>query len=84
LLSIFKVGQAKVPITTINIRPISAASGTIDIRAVAKTIKSIRKTHALIQDNLHLAQLFIFIIDCHIIAQPQALPKNQQAVFAIN
>ena len=57
------VGQAKVPITTINISPTSAASGMIAMKLVAKTIKSIRNTAAETQDIRPLPPFEILIID---------------------
>jgi hypothetical protein len=57
------VGQAKVQITTINIRPTKAAKGIIDINQVAKTIRSIKNIDADIPEALHLPQFDILIID---------------------
>jgi len=63
LLSIFKVGQANVQITTINIKPTKAASGILSIKLVQKTTNNIKNILAEIHDNLFLQPLFILIID---------------------
>ena len=67
LLGIFgrslNVGQAKVPITTINISPTSAASGMSAINPVANTIKSMRNIEADIPEALPLHPLDMLIID---------------------
>lgn len=63
LLSILSVGQAKVPITTINISQTKAASGIIRIRLVPNTTKRMRKREAAIHESLFLHQLDILIID---------------------
>jgi hypothetical protein len=84
LLSIFKVGQANVPITTININQTRAARGIFKIKLVPKTTNHIRNKLAEIPDNLFLQPLFILIIDCPIIAQPHIAQKNPQVILAIH
>lgn len=83
LLSILNVGQAKVPITTINISPTRAARGIIAIYLVANTMSSIKNTEAEIPDIRHRPPFEILIIDCPIIAHHPIAPKNQQTLFAI-
>lgn len=80
--STLKVGQAKVPITTINISPTSAASGIFINNPEPKTIKRSKKTAALIPESLPLPLLEILIILCPIIAHPPIHQKNQQTIFA--
>ena len=80
--SILNVGQAKVPITTINMSQTSAASGIIDIRLVANTIRRIKNTEAEIPEIRPLPPFDILIIDCPIIAQPPIAPKNPHTPFA--
>lgn len=84
LFNIFNVGQANVPITTINISHTSAANGIIVIREVAKTISNIKNIDADIPETLPLPPLEILIIDCQIIAHPHIEEKKPQTTFAIH
>jgi hypothetical protein len=70
LFNIFNVGQANVPITTININPTNAAIGIREIIETPNTINRIKKIDAEIHEALPLHPLEIFIIDCPIIAHP--------------
>lgn len=83
LFSILNVGQAKVPITTINMSHTRAASGISSIYAVANTISIMRNMDAEIPDILPLHPFEILIIDCQIIAHPHIAQKNPQTLFAI-
>jgi len=83
LFSIFSVGQANVPITTINMSHTSAASGIRAIYFVANTMSTMRNTEAEIHDIRPLHPFDILIIDCPIIAHQPIAPKNPQTVFAI-
>gem|GEM_PF-5140556 len=84
MLSILRVGQAKVHITTINISQTKAAKGIFIIKVVPKTTNNIKNIEAEIPESLFLHQLLILIIDCQIIAQPHIAQKNQQVTFAIH
>jgi hypothetical protein len=81
-LSILSVGQAKVPITTINIRPTNAAIGISEIIETPNTINNIKNIAAEAPEVLPLHPLEILIIDCPIIAQPPIDWKNPQTKFA--
>jgi hypothetical protein len=63
LFNICNVGQANVPITTINIRPTSAAIGISEIIDIPNTINNSKNIEAEIQDIRPLHPLEILIID---------------------
>jgi hypothetical protein len=63
LLSIFRVGQANVPITTMNIKPTNAAIGINDMIDIPNTINNSKNIDAEIHDILPLQPLEILIID---------------------
>lgn len=81
--SILNVGQAKVPITTMNMSHTRAARGINAIYFVANTIRTMRNTEAEIPDIRPRPQFEILIIDCPIIAHHPIAPKNPHTPFAI-
>jgi hypothetical protein len=58
-----RVGHANVPITTINIKPTSAAIGISEIIEIPNTINNIKNIEADIPEALPLHPLEILIID---------------------
>ena len=74
--------QAKVPITTMNITPISAASGICSMSGEAKRIKASRNNAADMPESRVRPPDFTLIIDWPIIAQPPMPPKNPVATLA--
>ena len=76
--------HSKVAITTINITPISAATGIISMnfQSGGNTIKQSRNTAAEIPDKRPRPPELMFIMDWPIIAHPPILPKNPETIFA--
>ena len=74
--------QAKVPITTMNMTPTSAASGINSMMGLATTINASRNRAAAIPAIRVRPPDFTLIMDCPIIAQPPMPPKKPVTVFA--
>ena len=77
-----KLLHSKVPITTINITPIRAASGISSINGEATRINNNKQSAAVMPDNLPRPPEFTLIMLWPIIAQPPIPPKKPVAVFA--
>ena len=77
-----KLLHSKVPITTINMTPIRAASGIISISAEPTRINSNRETAAVIPDRRPRPPEFTLIMLWPIIAQPPMPPNNPVTVLA--
>ena len=74
--------HAKVPITTMNITPTSAASGMSSISGEAKRMKLSRNSAATMPAMRVRPPDFTLIIDWPIIAQPAMPPMKPVAVLA--
>ena len=77
-----KLDHSKVPITTINITPISAASGICSISAEPTRINSNKKTAALMPDSRPRPPELTLIMLWPSIAQPPMPPKSPVTVLA--
>ena len=80
--SIRRLDHSNVPITTINITPVSAAKGIISTSGAAKRSIPNRKSAAAIPDKRPLPPPRILIILCPIMAQPPMPPKKPFTTFA--
>ena len=77
-----KLDHSKVPITTMNITPISTATGICSINAEPTNIKESRNNAAEIPESRPRPPDFILMILCPTMAQPPMPPKNPVIVFA--
>ena len=77
-----KLDHSKVPITTINITPVNAASGILSIRELAKRMKASRNSPAAIPESRPRPPERILMMLCPIIAQPPIPPKNPVTTLA--
>ena len=75
--------HAKVPITTMNITPTSAASGISSITDDPTRMKSSRQTAAATPAIRVRPPEFTLIIDCPIMAQPPMPPKKPVTTLAV-
>ena len=83
LCRILKLLQAKVPITTINITPTSAAIGILSITGDPTKMNTRSASAADIPDSLPLPPEFTLMIDWPIMAQPPIPPKNPFKILAL-
>ena len=81
-LIILKLLQAKVPITTINITPTSAAIGICSIKGAPNNTKHSKAIAATAPERRPRPPESTLIIDCPIIAHPPIPPKSPFKIFA--